>query len=72
MWVGIIWQRTTSRGAWAGILVGATLFLVTGQILAWQKGPQLLLSLCAAFATIGYLPEWRYSGANFNTLAAHL
>jgi GH18 family chitinase len=28
--------------------------------------------LCAAFATIGYLPEWRYSGANFNTLAAHL
>ena len=50
MWVGIIWQRTTSRGAWAGILVGATLFLVTGQLLAWQKGPQLLLSLCAAFA----------------------
>jgi GH18 family chitinase len=26
----------------------------------------------ASFATIGYLPEWRYSGANFRTLSAHL
>lgn len=32
----------------------------------------LLFRSAASFATIGYLPEWRYSGANFNTLSAHL
>jgi hypothetical protein len=26
----------------------------------------------ASFAYIGYLPEWRYAGANYRTLAAHL
>ena len=31
-----------------------------------------LPTLLSAFATIGYLPEWRYSGANFKTLSSHL
>ena len=31
-----------------------------------------LLLPAHSFATIGYLPEWRYNGANFQTLSAHL
>lgn len=50
MWVGIIWRRANSQGAWAGILSGAAVFIVTGNFLHWQKGPQLLLSLVVAFA----------------------
>lgn len=26
----------------------------------------------AAFAVVGYLPEWRYEGANWDTLTTHL
>ncbi len=52
MWVGIIWKRTTSAGAWAGIIAGAGVFLQTGAS-GWEKGPQLATSLsCAFLATI--------------------
>ena len=34
----------------------------------------LLLSTCAAadIAVVGYLPEWRYEGANYDVIAAHV
>jgi Na+/proline symporter len=50
MWVAIIWRRTNSHGAWAGIILGISTFAVTGGTLHWQKGPQLLISLCVSFA----------------------
>lgn len=32
----------------------------------------LLFYRASTFSTVGYLPEWRYGGANFRTLSAHL
>ena len=31
-----------------------------------------LLPLSSSFAVVGYLPEWRYEGANFETLSSSL
>ncbi|NBO63272.1 MAG: sodium:solute symporter family protein [Acidobacteria bacterium] len=53
MWVAIIWRRANSQGAWVGIVLGIAIFAVTGSLLQWQKGPQLLISLSVSFtATI--------------------
>ncbi len=52
MWVGIIWPRANARGAWASIIVGAAVFFSTGNLLHWDKGPQLLVSLICAFAAV--------------------
>ncbi len=52
MWAGIIWPRANRHGAWASIILGAAVFFVTGSLLHWQKGPQLLVALICAFAAV--------------------
>src|SRR5262245_34589001 len=49
MWVGIIWPRATSAGAWASIIGSSAMWLIARE-LKWGQGGQLLSALLVGFA----------------------
>jgi Na+/proline symporter len=49
MWVGIIWPRANSKGAWASVIGSSAMFFVA-QRLHWKQGGQLLSALLVGFA----------------------
>jgi len=49
MWVGIVWRRANSNGAWASLIGSSTMFFVARKI-GWGQGGQLLSALLVGFA----------------------
>jgi Na+/proline symporter len=51
MWVGIVWARANSMGAWASVIGSSTMFFVARKI-GWGQGGQLLSALLVGFALV--------------------
>lgn len=52
-WGGILWRRCNATGAWAGIVVSAILFYLTGPDgLAWELPDQYVLYILGGFAAL--------------------
>ncbi|MGH9836167.1 MAG: sodium:solute symporter family protein [Blastocatellia bacterium] len=49
MWVGIVWARANSKGAWASI-IGSSAMFFAAQKIGWGQGGQLLSALLVGFA----------------------
>ena len=49
MWVGIVWPRANSNGAWMSVIGSSTTFFVAREI-GWGQGWQLLSALLVGFA----------------------
>jgi Na+/proline symporter len=49
MWVGIVWQRANSNGAWMSVIGSSTTFFVARRV-GWGQGWQLLSALLVGFA----------------------
>jgi Na+/proline symporter len=49
MWVGIVWPRANSNGAWMSVIGSSTMFFVARKI-GWGQGWQLLSALLVGFA----------------------
>src|SRR6266511_3884640 len=49
MWVGIVWQRANSKGAWASV-IGSSAMFFAAQKIGWGEGGQLLSALLVGFA----------------------
>jgi len=52
-WGGILWRRTNAAGAWAGIIVSASLFWISGEYgLGWELPDQYVLYIVGGFAAL--------------------
>src|SRR5262249_61794517 len=49
MWVGIVWPRANSKGAWASV-IGSSMTFFVAQKIGWGQGGQLLSALLVGFA----------------------
>src|SRR5215475_2156868 len=49
MWVGVVWPRANSKGAWASV-IGSSAMFFAAQKIGWGQGGQLLSALLVGFA----------------------
>lgn len=53
LWGGILWRRTNAPGAWAGIIVSAILYWVSGEYgLGWELPNQYVLYIVGGFTAL--------------------